>query len=96
MDQQNEALLHLFAAAGLGFAHQWLLFGPAKVKPWIAWASLAFCTLALYWWATPSFVADFAANWRLSIVGVVSFFLTAKGTGSSAAAAKAAPKSNSL
>jgi len=93
---QNEALLKLFAAAAVGFVYQWILFGPAKIKSWIAWSALAVTTLVVYWWANPGAVAEFQSNWRYAIVSVVSFFLTAKGTGSTAAAAKAAPKSNTL
>lgn len=97
MDQTaSEALLHLFAAAAVGYVHQVVLFGPRKIPSWIAWAALTATTLLVYWWATPSAVADFQSNWRFTIVSVVSFFLTAKGTGSSAAAAKVAPKSNTL
>ena len=96
MDAQNSALLKLFAAAAVGYVYQLVLFGPKKVASWMAWGALAATTVLVYWWATPMFVADFHENWRLFGVGLISFFLTAKGTGSSAAAAKVAPKSNSL
>lgn len=96
MDPQNAALLKLFAAAGVGYAYQWFLFGPQKIKSWLAWCALGVTTLLMYWWANPSFLPDFGSNWRLAIVGIISFFLTAKGTGSTAAAAKIAPKSNTL
>jgi hypothetical protein len=91
-----DALLKLFAAGAVGFIFQWMMFGPAKVKWYFSWPALAAATVLIYWWATPTFVADFHANWRFFIVGIISFFLTAKGTGSTAANAKVAPKSNSL
>lgn len=94
--QTNDALLKLFAASGLGFVIQWALFGPKNVKTWIAWSALAGATVLIYWWMTPTAFSDFTANWRYTVVSIISFFLTAKGTGASAKAAKVAPPTNSL
>jgi hypothetical protein len=96
MDNADIALLHLMAAAALGWVIQWALFAPKNVPAWVAWAALAISTVVLYWWCTPTVLADFQTHWRLAIIGLVQFFLTAKGAGRSAAALKAAPKSNSL
>lgn len=96
MVQDPSALLRLFAAGALGWLMQATLFGPKKVPTWFAWSALGLGTLLIYWWATPTAVSEFQSNWRFAVVGVVSFFLTAKGTGSAAAAAKIAPKTDSL
>ena len=95
MDDPNIAI-KLFASMGLGYLYQWILFGPQKIASWIAWSAMGASTLILYFWATPSAITDFQTNWRFALVGLVQFFLAAKGTGSSAAAAGAAPRSNTL
>ena len=95
MEDPN-ALLKLFASAGLGAVWQWLFFGPKKFNDWAAWGLLVGASVVLYFWATPSMLTDFQGNWRIGIVGLISFILQAKGTGSAMSAAKAAPKSNSL
>jgi hypothetical protein len=90
------ALLKLFASGALGFVFQWAMFAPKKVPSWVAWAALVVASALLYWWATPTLLAEIQANWRFAIVGLVSFILAAKGTGSAAKAAGIAPGSNSL
>lgn len=94
MEDQNALLLKLFSAGALGYVIQWTLFAPKKVASWVAWGALIAASVLLYWWATPTLTTDWAANWRYSIVGLISFFLTARGTGATAVSANTAPPTN--
>jgi len=95
MEDQG-ALLNLFSAMALGWVHQWVMMGPKNVPVLLAYGSLAIATVLLYWWATPEAVTQFQANWRFALVGVINFFLAARGTGAVSAAAKAAPKTDTI
>lgn len=89
------ALLPLMAAAALGWVHQATLMAPTSVRTWKAYAALGLATVVLYYWATPDSVAQFRENWRLAIVGIISFFLTARGVGIATVEAKLAPATDS-
>ena len=94
MDQN--AQIHLLASAALGYALQWLMFGPKKVPIVWCWVGLCGLSVAVYWWATPTALVDWQTNWRLFLFSVIQFVLTAKGTGSTAKAFGAAPGTNTI
>jgi len=96
MDQGGYAVIKLLASGAMGYAYQWVLFGPKKVPDWAAWGILAGTAVALYTWMTPTIVADFSSDWRLALVPLINFFLAAKGTMSIAKSANVAPQTNAL
>lgn len=92
----SQAVLKLLASGAMGYVWQWVLFAPKKVPNPVAWGALLGAGFALYLWMTPSFTKDVVMDWRLALVPLVQFFLTAKGTGSTAKATGLAPPTDSL
>lgn len=87
--------LALLGQVVLGYVTQWLR-GLKNVPNWISWVGLGIASVAVYVWITPSFDADFKADWRAVVAGGVSFLLAARGGASTSSDTKAAPKTNSI
>jgi len=92
----NFATFSPLVLAGLiGYAWQWAR-GPKKIPNWIGYACASLLTVGGWIFITRDAFHIFQTDWRTAAAGIVTMYLTARGTASTSADAKAAPKTDSL
>jgi hypothetical protein len=90
----ENAGLALLIQVGMGYVWQWAR-GPKKIPGWLSWTVFGIAAAFGWVWATPGAFARFADDWRNALYLMASFMLATRGSASSSADVKVAPKTNS-
>lgn len=93
--QSVEAFSPLVVAGLIGYAWQWAR-GPKKIPNWLGYVAAGLLTLGAWIFVTRDAFTVVQHDWRTAVAGVVTMYLTARGTASTAASTKTAPKTDSL
>ena len=85
--------IELIAVGVLGFVLQWAR-AVKNIPHWLSWLGVAATAAALWLWMTPNGIEALQADWRRTIVGIVTFALSAQGAARGMQDTKAAPATN--
>ena len=85
--------VELLAVAVLGYVLQWAR-ALTSVPHWVSWGGVAVSAALLWFWMTPDGISALQTDWRRTLVGIITFALSAQGAARGMQDTKAAPGTN--